>query len=134
TLFRSDRKSLQFYLISPYGDVPRGRDSVGRTGRTETSFRMEETQTPRHVRALFISDVHLGMQTIQIGELLKFLAVHDADTIYIVGDLIDGWRLQKEWHWPPEYDELANMLFDKARRGARMVYLAGNHDEFLRDY
>lgn len=95
---------------------------------------MEETGTVRHVRALFISDVHLGMQAIQVEELLKFLAVHDADTIYIVGDLIDGWRLQKEWNWPQEYNALANALFAKARAGTRMVYLAGNHDEFLRDY
>src|SRR5690606_5101357 len=95
---------------------------------------MEETATVRHFRALFISDVHLGMQAIHVEELLKFLALHDAETIYIVGDLIDGWRLQKEWNWPPEYDALANALFAKARAGARMVYLAGNHDEFLRDY
>ena len=95
---------------------------------------MENTEGVRHVRALFISDVHLGMQAIRVEELLKVLARYDADTIYIVGDLIDGWRLQKEWHWPPEYDQLVNVLFDKARRGARMVYLAGNHDEFLRDY
>ncbi|WP_127143300.1 UDP-2,3-diacylglucosamine diphosphatase [Pelagibacterium montanilacus] len=95
---------------------------------------MTQSEGVRHVRALFISDVHLGMQAIRVDELLKFLSHFDADTIYIVGDLIDGWRLQKEWNWLPEYDELAQSLFDKARRGARIVYLAGNHDEFLRDY
>lgn len=95
---------------------------------------MEEPKGIRHVRTLFFSDVHLGMQAIKIEELLKFLDVYDADTIYIVGDLIDGWRLQKEWNWPAEYDQLANVLFAKARAGARIVCLAGNHDEFLRDY
>ncbi|MCD7060056.1 UDP-2,3-diacylglucosamine diphosphatase [Pelagibacterium xiamenense] len=95
---------------------------------------MEEPQSVRHVRALFISDVHLGMKNIRVAELVQFLPLYEADTIYIVGDLIDGWRLQKEWHWPPLYDELASLLLDKAARGTRMVYLAGNHDEFLRDY
>lgn len=95
---------------------------------------MEEHKDVRKVRALFFSDVHLGMKAIRINELLEFLELHDAETIYIVGDLIDGWRLQKEWHWPEEYDHLANILFEKAQRGARIVYLAGNHDEFLRDY
>src|SRR5690606_13601967 len=94
----------------------------------------EQAESVRRVRTLFISDVHLGMRAIRVNELLEFLKRYDADTIYIVGDLIDGWRLQKEWHWPPEYDQLGELLFSKARQGARVVYLAGNHDEFLRDY
>lgn len=88
----------------------------------------------RHVRALFISDVHLGMRSIRVRELLAFLNRHDAETIYLVGDIIDGWRLQKTWRWPPEYNALAQMLLDKAGRGTRIVYLPGNHDEFLREY
>ncbi len=95
---------------------------------------MEETRKVRQFRTLFISDVHLGMQAIRVEELLDFLSVHNADTVYIVGDLIDGWRLQKEWNWPASYDLLANALLEKAQKGARIVYLAGNHDEFLRDY
>lgn len=95
---------------------------------------MAKTRNVRHTRALFISDVHLGMKAIQIGALLDFLEVHDADTIYLVGDMLDGWRLQKSWRWPKSYNVLVQSLLAKAKAGARIIYLPGNHDEFLRDY
>ncbi len=93
----------------------------------------EKTQL-RRVRALFISDVHMGMKAIRIEQLLNFLKAHDAETIYLVGDILDGWRLQRSWHWPPSYNLLVQKLLRKARAGARIIYLPGNHDEFLRDY
>ena len=93
-----------------------------------------ETREIRRVRALFISDVHLGMRPIRVGQLIDFLRWHDADVIYLVGDIVDGWRLAKSWHWPVEYNELAQLLLEKAAAGTRMVVLPGNHDEFLRDY
>lgn len=95
---------------------------------------MAEGNEVRRVRALFISDVHLGMRITQIRRLLDFMRHHDAETIYLVGDILDGWRLQKRWRWPPEYNELAEILLEKAGKGARVVYLPGNHDEFLREY
>jgi len=93
----------------------------------------EETQI-KHVKALFISDVHLGMKTIKVDQLLDFLRCYDAETIYLVGDILDGWRLQKNWRWPATYNILLQKLLRKARKGARIVYLPGNHDEFLRNY
>ncbi|MCB9994203.1 MAG: UDP-2,3-diacylglucosamine diphosphatase [Hyphomicrobiaceae bacterium] len=95
---------------------------------------MAETARPRHVRSLFISDVHLGMRAIRVGQLLAFLRQIEADNIYLVGDILDGWRLAKSWHWPQDYSDLTGALLDKANRGARIVYLPGNHDEFLREY
>ena len=94
----------------------------------------DETREIRRVRALFISDVHLGMKATRVAQLIDFLRWHDADVMYLVGDIVDGWRLSKSWHWPPEYDELAKLLLEKAADGTRMVVLPGNHDEFLRDY
>ena len=88
----------------------------------------------RRVRALFISDVHLGMRPIRVAQLIDFLRCHDADVMYLVGDIVDGWRLAKSWHWPVEYNQLAQLLLEKAAAGTRMVVLPGNHDEFLRDY
>ncbi len=88
----------------------------------------------RQVRALFISDVHLGMKTIRVRELIDFLRCHDAETIYLVGDILDGWRLQKTWRWPPEYNIVAELILSKAAAGARVVYLPGNHDELVREY
>ncbi|HEY4199821.1 MAG TPA: UDP-2,3-diacylglucosamine diphosphatase [Devosiaceae bacterium] len=95
---------------------------------------MAETGEVRRVRALFISDVHLGMRPTRVGQLIEFLRVHDAETIYLVGDILDGWRLAKSWHWPNEYNVLTQILLDKAANGAKVIYLPGNHDEFLREY
>jgi UDP-2,3-diacylglucosamine pyrophosphatase LpxH len=88
----------------------------------------------RHFRALFISDVHLGARGCQAELLLDFLRYHDADTIYLVGDIVDGWRLRSSWYWPQAHNDVVQKLLRKARKGARMVYVPGNHDEFLREY
>ena len=88
----------------------------------------------RQLRALFLSDVHLGMRPTRISQLIDFLRHHDAETIYLVGDIVDGWRLAKSWYWPPTYNEFVEELLDKAARGTRVVMLPGNHDEFLREY
>lgn len=95
---------------------------------------MADDREVRRVRALFLSDVHLGMKPIRVGQLIEFLRVHDAETIYLVGDIVDGWRLAKGWHWPAEYNTLIDILLQKANAGARIIYLPGNHDEFLREY
>ena len=103
-------------------------------GNTETARLTIEGRETRHVRAIFISDVHLGMRPIRVGQLIAFLRAHDADTIYLVGDILDGWRLAKSWPWPSEYHVLVQLLLDKALAGTRVIYLPGNHDEFLREY
>jgi len=74
------------------------------------------------------------MRATRVLQLIDFLRWHDADVIYLVGDIVDGWRLSKNWHWTPEYNEVAQLLLEKAAAGTRMVVLPGNHDEFLRDY
>ena len=88
----------------------------------------------RHFRALFISDVHLGARGCQAELLLDFLRYHDADSIYLVGDIVDGWRLRSSWYWPQTHNDVVQKLLRKARKGARMIYVPGNHDEFLRQY
>jgi UDP-2,3-diacylglucosamine pyrophosphatase LpxH len=88
----------------------------------------------RHFRALFISDVHLGARGCQAELLLDFLRYHDADTIYLVGDIVDGWRLRTAWYWPQAHNDVVQKLLRKARKGARVIYAPGNHDEFLREY
>lgn len=95
---------------------------------------MNARSDPRHYRALFLSDIHLGTRGCQAELLLDFLRVHDAETVYLVGDIVDGWRLRKGWHWPQEHNDVVQKLLRKARKGARVVYVPGNHDEFLRDY
>lgn len=95
---------------------------------------MSDTATPRHFRTIFLSDVHLGTRGCQAHLLLDFLRHHDADTIFLVGDIVDGWRLRRSWYWPQEHNDVVQKLLRKGRKGTRIVYLPGNHDEFLRDY
>ena len=82
----------------------------------------------------FISDVHLGARGSQADRLLDFLRSHDADTIYLVGDIVDGWALKSSWYWPQSHNDFVQKLLRKARKGAKIIYVPGNHDEFLRNY
>lgn len=94
--------------------------------------------TPRpeakHHRAMFLSDIHLGTRGCQADLLIDFLKYNEAETIYLVGDIVDGWRLRRSWHWPQAHNDVVQKLLRKGRKGARIVYVPGNHDEFLRDY
>ena len=87
---------------------------------------------PRKFRTLFISDVHLGSKAAKAEFLIDFLRHHEAETIYLVGDIVDGWRLRRSWHWPQSHNDVVQKLLRKARKGTRIIYIAGNHDEFLR--
>lgn len=88
----------------------------------------------KHYRTLFISDVHLGTKACQAEALLDFLRVHDADTIYLVGDIIDFWRIKRTPHWPQAHNDVIQKLLRKARKGTHLIYIPGNHDEALRFY
>ena len=90
--------------------------------------------TERRYRTLFISDIHLGTRGCQADRLLEFIRHIDADTIYLVGDIVDGWALRSTWYWPQAHNDVVQKLLRKARKGARIIYIPGNHDEFLRDY
>jgi UDP-2,3-diacylglucosamine pyrophosphatase LpxH len=85
-------------------------------------------------RTIFLSDLHLGAKSAQAELLLDFLKHHDAETIYLVGDIVDGWQLKKGWHWPQAHNDVVQKLLRKARKGARVIYVPGNHDEFARGY
>jgi len=88
----------------------------------------------RRYRTLFLSDIHLGTRGCQAELLLDFLRHHEAATIYLVGDIIDGWRLKKNWYWPQTHNDVVQKILRKGRKGATIIYLPGNHDEFLRGY
>ncbi len=88
----------------------------------------------RVYRALFISDTHLGTKNCQAELLLEFLNEHDAETIYLIGDIVDFWRIKRVAHWPQAHNDVLQKLLQKVRTGTRIVYLPGNHDEVLRSY
>ncbi len=85
-------------------------------------------------RTIFMSDLHLGTRGCQAELMLDFLRVHDADTIYLVGDIVDGWRLKSGWYWPQAHNDVIQKLLRKVRHGARMIFVPGNHDEFGRQF
>ena len=87
----------------------------------------------RH-RTIWLSDMHLGTQGCSAGKILDFLDNNDAETIYLVGDIIDGWRLSRKFSWPRSHNDVVQKLLQKARAGTRIVYAIGNHDELLRPY
>ena len=95
---------------------------------------LSEDSPERRFRTLFISDVHLGARGSQADQLLDFLRTHDADTIYLVGDIVDGWALKSSWYWPQSHNDFVQKMLRKARKGAKVIYVPGNHDEFLRNY
>ncbi|KLK90363.1 serine/threonine protein phosphatase [Microvirga vignae] len=86
------------------------------------------------VRTLFLSDLHLGTKGSQAEALLDFLKYYDAEMIYLVGDIVDGWRLKSGWYWPQSHNDVVQKLLRKVRKGSSLIYVPGNHDEFLRDY
>ena len=85
-------------------------------------------------RTIFLSDVHLGTRGCRARLLAEFLAKHDAETLYLVGDIVDGWRLKKGWHWPEDHNAVIQAILEKARGGTRVIFIPGNHDEVFRDY
>lgn len=93
-----------------------------------------EARDATKVRTLFISDIHLGSKASKADFLLDFLRVHEAETIYLVGDIVDGWRLKRSWFWPQNCNDVVQKLLRKGRKGARIVYVPGNHDDFMRDF
>lgn len=88
----------------------------------------------RTCRTIFISDIHLGTRTAQAGALLDFLKHHEADTIYLVGDIIDFWRVRRGPQWPQKHNDVIQKLLRKVRRGCRIIFIPGNHDECLREF
>lgn len=85
-------------------------------------------------RTGWISDVHLGTRGCQAQALLEFLRDHEFETLYLVGDLIDIWSLRRRRYWPQSHNDVVQKLLRKARKGTRLVYIPGNHDEFVAEF
>jgi UDP-2,3-diacylglucosamine pyrophosphatase LpxH len=88
----------------------------------------------RRWRSIFISDIHLGTTGCRADALLDFLRCTHSDWLFLVGDIIDGWQLRRRWYWPQAHNDVVQKLLRKARKGTRVVFVPGNHDEFARRY
>jgi UDP-2,3-diacylglucosamine pyrophosphatase LpxH len=86
-----------------------------------------------HYKSIFVSDVHLGTRDCQAEKLNNFLKHNTCETLYLVGDIIDAWKIQQnKWRWKQSHTNVVRRILGHAKRGTRVVYVAGNHDEFLR--
>ncbi len=94
----------------------------------------EDRPGARRYRAVFISDLHLGTPGCRAADLLAFLKASSCDHLYLVGDIIDGWQLRRRWYWPQAHNDVVQKLLRAARKGCRVVFVPGNHDEFARGF
>lgn len=88
----------------------------------------------RRYRTIWISDIHLGTRGCNAAMLIDFLDHTDSDTLYLVGDIIDGWRMKKRFYWPSAHNDVVRRVLKRAKRGTRVVYIPGNHDEMFRQF
>ena len=116
-------------------------DGVGDSVTNIANFPLAPPATPeptgnrrRKFRTIWISDVHLGTKGCNADLLIDFLDNTDSETMYLVGDMIDGWRLKKKFYWPSSHNDIVWRLLKRAKRGTRIVYIPGNHDEMFRQF
>jgi UDP-2,3-diacylglucosamine pyrophosphatase LpxH len=95
---------------------------------------LEKGARHRHYRTIWISDVHLGTRGCQADMLLDFLKHNESDHLYLVGDIIDGWRMRRSWYWTQSHNDVVQKILRKARKGTQVTYITGNHDECLRHF
>lgn len=91
-------------------------------------------RTSNYYRTIWLSDFHLGTRECKAEFLLDFLRHNDSDTLFLVGDVIDGWALARSWNWKQLHNDVIQKILRKARKGTEVIYLPGNHDEFAHDY
>ncbi len=95
---------------------------------------MIEERAPLSFRSVFISDIHLGTRGCQAEILLDFLKTMNCEQLFLVGDIVDGWRMKRGWHWPQSHNDVVQKLLRHARKGVVVTYVPGNHDDKIRDF
>ncbi len=95
---------------------------------------LKQDKQPHRYRTIWLSDVHLGTPGCKAEFLVDFLKRNECETLYLVGDIIDGWKLRSTWFWPQEHTNVVRKILTKSKRGTKVYYVTGNHDEFLRKF
>ena len=93
-----------------------------------------QPEATHHVRTAWISDVHLGTRTSNAAALLEFLRDYECEQLYVVGDLIDIWSLRRGRYWPQQHNDVIQKILRKARKGVPVIFIPGNHDEFVNEF
>jgi UDP-2,3-diacylglucosamine pyrophosphatase LpxH len=95
---------------------------------------MDGEHAPTHYRSVFISDIHLGTRGCQADLLLDFFRHMSCEKLYLVGDIVDGWRMKRRWYWPQTHNDVVQKILRFARKGVIVTYIPGNHDDRVRDF
>jgi UDP-2,3-diacylglucosamine pyrophosphatase LpxH len=95
---------------------------------------MSESAPAVRCRTAFISDVHLGTKGCQAALLLEFIRELECETLYLVGDIVDGWKMKSGWFWPQAHNDVVQKILRLARKGVQVIYIPGNHDDRIRDF
>jgi len=101
-------------------------------GRHTTAH--EKSHDGTRFRAIWISDMHLGTTGCQAARLLEFLRATESQTLYLVGDVIDGWQLKRRWYWDQTHNNVVQTVLKKAKKGTEVIFVPGNHDEAIRQF
>ena len=105
-----------------------------RRGSAHRTEHREPLRATHHHRTIFISDVHLGTRGCKAELLADFLARNTCETLYLVGDIVDGWRLRYRWFWPEAHSRVVQAILRKIDSGTQVIFVPGNHDECFRAY
>ena len=98
------------------------------------TLKQKQEKHVNRYRTIWLSDVHLGTPGCKAEFLVDFLKRNECETLFLVGDIIDGWKLRGSWYWPQEHTNVIRKVLTKAKRGTKVYYVTGNHDEFLRKF
>ena len=101
---------------------------------TGVGTKREPVREANKFRAIWISDVHLGTTGCQAQRLLEFLRKTESETLYLVGDIIDGWQLKRRWYWEQSHNDVVQTVLKKAKKGTEVIFVPGNHDEAIRQF
>ncbi len=111
------------------------RDAFGKVKRKSRLIdHPRHKAAPLRFRTIFISDLHLGTSGCQAKRLLEFLKATESDKLYLVGDIIDGWQLKRRWYWHQTHNDVVQLVLKKAKKGTRVIFVPGNHDESVRQF
>ncbi|CAL61280.1 putative Metallo-dependent phosphatase [Herminiimonas arsenicoxydans] len=99
-----------------------------------TGNKFDPPRAPVRFRTIWISDVHLGTTGCQAQRLLEFLRKTESETLYLVGDIIDGWQLKRRWYWQQAHNDVVQIVLKKAKKGTEVIFIPGNHDEAIREF
>lgn len=111
-----------------------GSPSAGHASSGATQHDADAGPGRPKLRAVFVSDIHLGTPGCDAAALLDFLEHHPSERLYLVGDIVDGWQLRRRWFWPELHSDVVRKFIRCAGKGCRVVFVPGNHDEFARRF